>query len=123
MKILVAEDDTLVREMLDAFLTDLGHTVQSAENGAELVKLALNEKPDLIVTDLHMPEMTGNSMIAMLDMYAPLAGIPVIMVTGATKSELADFGIPSEIPILTKPVDFDKLTAEVNKIAADKKQA
>ena len=121
MKILIAEDDTLVREMLDAFLTEQGHAVQSTENGAELVKLALNEKPDIIVTDMHMPEMTGNSMVAMLDMYAPLAGIPVIMVTGATKGELADAGIPKEIPILSKPVDFDALTAEINRIAEKKR--
>lgn len=118
MKILIAEDDTMVREMLDAFLTDQGHSVQSAENGVELVKLALSEKPDLIVTDMHMPEMTGNSMVAMLDMYAPLASVPVIMVTGATRSELADAGIPTEIPILSKPVDFDRLMAEVNKVAS-----
>ncbi len=120
MKILLAEDDTLVREMLDAFLSDQGHNVQSVENGAELVKLALKEKPDLIVSDLHMPEMTGNSMVAMLDMYPPLSGIPVIMVTGATKGELAEAGIPDEITILTKPVDFDRLTAEITKIAAKK---
>lgn len=121
MKILIAEDDTLVREMLTSFLSDQGHSVQSTENGAELVKLALGDRPDLIVTDLHMPEMTGNSMVAMLDMYAPLAGIPVIMVTGATKNELDDAGIPKEIPILNKPVDFAKLTGEIEKIAGRKK--
>jgi DNA-binding response OmpR family regulator len=118
VKILIAEDDTLVREMLDAYLTEQGHAVQSTENGADLVKLALNDKPDLIVTDLHMPEMTGNSMVAMLEMYAPLAGVPVIMVTGATKGELADAGIPSEVPVLSKPVDFDRLNAEISRIAA-----
>ena len=121
MKILIAEDDALVREMLDAFLSDQGYAVQSVENGAELVKLALNERPDLIITDMHMPEMTGNSMVAMLDMYPPLSGIPVIMVTGATKGELADAGIPDEIPVLSKPVDFDRLMSEINKIAAKKR--
>ena len=120
MKILIAEDDTLVREMLEAFLSEQGHTVQSTENGAELVKIALNDRPDLIVTDLHMPEMTGNSMVAMLDMYEPLAGVPVIMVTGASKSELADAGIPKEIPIIPKPVDFDRLIEEIGKVAARK---
>ena len=116
MKILIAEDDEPVREMLCAFISDLGHTVTPTENGRELVQLAMAERPDLIVTDMHMPEMTGDSMIAMIDMYAPLSGIPVIMVTGATKDELADAGIAKEIPIVTKPVDFDKLAAEINKV-------
>ena len=117
MKILIAEDDALVREMLEAFLTDLGHAVKTSENGAELVKLALEDKPELIVTDMHMPEMTGDSMIAMIDMYAPLAGIPVSIITGASKGELADAGIPKEIPVMSKPVDFARLTEEINKIA------
>ncbi|MCM2267819.1 MAG: response regulator [Elusimicrobiales bacterium] len=117
MKILIAEDDASMRELLNAFLTDLGHEVSSAENGQELVKMALERRPDLIVTDMHMPEMRGDSMIAMLDMYPPLAGIPVIMVTGASDSDLLDAGIPDEIPILHKPLSFDKLTAEIRKIA------
>ncbi len=117
MKILLAEDDEPVRNLLTDFLSDLGHEVMSVENGQELVKLALESRPDLVVTDMHMPEMTGDSMIAMIDMYPPLAGIPVIMVTGASQMELADAGIPVEIPIITKPVDFDKLTAEINKVA------
>ncbi|MCX5792060.1 MAG: response regulator [Elusimicrobia bacterium] len=117
MKILLAEDDEPVRNLLTDFLTDMGHEVMSVENGQELVKLALESRPDLVVTDMHMPEMTGDSMIAMIDMYPPLAGIPVIMVTGASKMELADAGIPVEIPIILKPVDFEKLTAEINKVA------
>ena len=116
MKILIAEDDAPVREMLCAFISDLGHEVTPTENGRELVKLAIDERPDLIITDMHMPEMTGDSMIAMIDMYAPLSGIPVIMVTGATTTELADAGIAKEITIISKPVDFDKLTAEIDKV-------
>lgn len=117
MRILIAEDDAPMRELLKVFLTDLGHEVSAAENGQELVKTALESRPDLIVTDMHMPEMRGDSMIAMLDMYTPLAGIPVIMVTGATDSDLLDAGIPDEVPILHKPLCFDKLTAEIRKIA------
>ena len=97
MLTLVAEDDEALRFLLTEFLEGLGHTVQGAGNGAELVKIALAGRPDLIVTDLHMPEMAGNSMIAMLDMYPDLSGIPVIIITGATHGELADMGIPKGI--------------------------
>ena len=117
MKIFIAEDDDLVRELLQEFLADAGHKVSVAQNGEELVKLALVERPDLIVTDMHMPQMSGNSMIAMIDMYPPLCGIPVIVVTGATKQELADSGIPKEILIISKPIDFSRLSAEIGKVA------
>ncbi len=116
MKILIAEDDEGLRILLYEFLSEMGHKVESAENGAELVKLALSVRPDLIVTDMHMPEMTGSSMIAMLDMYPGLAGIPVIIITGATQAELADMGLPREIPVLSKPFDFEKISLAVARV-------
>jgi len=115
MRILIAEDDELLRALLADFLSEIGHEVESAENGVELVKLALALRPDLVITDLHMPEMAGNSMIAMLDMYPDLAGIPVIIITGATSAELQDMGIPEEIPVLPKPFDFARIVAEVER--------
>ena len=117
MKILIAEDDELLRALLADFVSELGHEVKSAENGLELVKLAMAERPDLIITDLHMPEMEGSSMIAMLDLYPPLTGMPVIVISRATSSEIADMGIPVEIPILPKPFDFGRITAEVERVA------
>lgn len=116
MKILIAEDDDMVREMLADYLSGAGHEVRAAVNGQELVRLALDGRPDLVITDMHMPEMTGDSMIAMLDMYPPLSGVPVIMVTGATPSEIEDAGIPKEVPILPKPVDFARLDAMIAEV-------
>jgi len=117
MKIFIVEDDRSVRELLCAFVSELGHEVTPTENGRELVELAMLTRPDLIMTDLHMPDIAGNSMIEMLDMYPPLIGIPVIVITGATPDELEDAGIAQDIPIILKPVDFAKLTAEINKVA------
>lgn len=117
MFILVAEDDEALRGLLTDFLEGLGHAVKSVENGVELVRIALTERPGLVVTDLHMPEMAGNSMIAMLDMYPDLSGIPVIIITGATRQELAEMGIPREIPVLSKPFDFARITAEIGRVS------
>lgn len=118
MRTLIAEDDDLLRALLEDFLSELGHEVKSAANGTELVRLALAERPDLVLTDLHMPEMTGSSMIAMLDLYPDLSGIPVVIISGATAAELADMGIPKDIPILPKPFDFAKISAEIARVAA-----
>ncbi len=118
MKILIAEDDLMVQDMLATFLADLGHEVRAVDNGSKLVQMALESVPDLILTDMHMPEMRGDSMIAMLEMYAPLAGVPVVMITGACERDIKEAGIPEGIPIISKPIDFDKLTAQVEKVAA-----
>ncbi len=117
MFIMIAEDDEALRLLLTEFVEDMGHRVESAENGMDLIKLTFNERPDLILTDIHMPKMEGDSMIAMLDMYPSLAGIPVIVITGITADELARMGIPKEIPVLSKPFDLTKITAEIEKVA------
>jgi CheY-like chemotaxis protein len=116
VRILIAEDDELLRALLSEFVSGLGHEVESAGNGKELVRLALEARPDLVITDLHMPEMCGSSMIAMMDMYRDLAGLPVIVISGASKVELADMGIPVEIPILPKPFDFARITEELQRV-------
>lgn len=118
MKILIAEDDTMMRALLEDYLLELGHTVRSAGNGVELVELALQERPELVITDLYMPQMPGVSMIAMLDMYPDLTGLPVIVISGATQAELADMGIPKEIPILPKPFDFARIALELQRAGA-----
>ncbi len=116
MRILIAEGDEFLRELLADFLSELGHKTIGAENGRELVKLALSERPELVIADLYMPEMAGGSMIAMLDIYQDLAGIPIILITGATPLELSNIGIPKEIPILPKPFDFAKVVAVVDRV-------
>ncbi|MDA8130170.1 MAG: response regulator [Elusimicrobia bacterium] len=115
MKILIAEDDELLRALLTDFVTELGHETRSAPNGEELVKMALSDRPDLIITDLHMPLMSGSSMIAMMDMYPALAGIAVMIISGASAAELADMGIPREIPVLPKPFDFGRIAREISR--------
>lgn len=104
--------------MLEEFLTGLGHSVRAFSDGNGLVRNALEVRPDLIITDLQMPEMSGDSMIAMLDMTPGLAAIPVIVITGASGGKLADMGIPDEIPVIRKPLDLEKLAARVAAFAA-----
>ena len=116
MRTLIADDDVFVRALLTEFLSELGHEVRSAEDGLELVELALAERPDLVITDLYMPGMAGGSVIAMLDMYPDLAGVPVIVVTGAAPDDLCSMGISRRIPILQKPVSFGQIAVAVAKI-------
>jgi len=115
MKILIAEDEEFLRLILNDFLSELGHEVKCAGNGIELVSLAMSERPDLVITDLNMPEMSGDSMIAMLDMYPGLAGIPVIIVSGEPASAVKDMGIPKEIPVLPKPFNFAMIVREISR--------
>ena len=120
MHILIAEDDFMHNKLLTKFFEGLGHEVGSASDGLELVKMAMEKKPDLIVTDLHMPNMRGDTMIAMLENYPDLAGIPIIVVTGVTGQEVNEMGLAPNIPLFYKPVDFAKFSQELERIKKDR---
>ncbi len=59
LKVLIADDDRLVRTMLADLLADLGHAVVSAENGAQAVDLCARVAPDLLILDFLMPKLSG----------------------------------------------------------------
>jgi CheY-like chemotaxis protein len=59
LKVLIADDDRLVRAMLTDLLAELGHAVVEAANGVEAVALARREGPDLLILDFLMPKLSG----------------------------------------------------------------
>ena len=81
IKILVAEDNEDSRLFLRFFLESLRYKVIEAENGKEAVRLAEQEKPDLILMDLNMPEMDGVTATVAIRRSEELSGIPIIAVS------------------------------------------
>jgi CheY-like chemotaxis protein len=59
LKVLIADDDRLVRTMLADLLAGLGHAVVSAENGLEAIEVCAREAPDLLILDFLMPKLSG----------------------------------------------------------------
>jgi two-component system, response regulator PdtaR len=59
VKVLIADDDRLIRTMLSDLLADLGHAVVEAADGVEAVALARRESPDLVILDFLMPKLSG----------------------------------------------------------------
>jgi CheY-like chemotaxis protein len=59
MKVLIADDDLLIRTMLGDLLQELGHHVMVASNGAEAVELCGRERPDAVFLDFLMPKLSG----------------------------------------------------------------
>ena len=63
MDILLADDDEKIRKALGGLLTSLGHTVRTASNGREALDRMAAEAPDLVITDIQMPEMDGLALL------------------------------------------------------------
>ena len=112
--ILVVEDDPDMREWIGVHLRNAGYTVRSVANGFLAAGACLQNKPDLVISDLHMPGMGGFDMIKILNTEAGLKDIPVIFLTvdDARRERSAALGA---VEYLTKPIEPAALVAAVAK--------
>ena len=112
-RILVVDDEPEVRQLMEHFLTERGYEVRIAENG-RLALAALDTFPaDVVLLDMHMPEMDGLETLKRLAVRSPL--LPVIMVTVnedvETTSHLLQMGASDYVP---KPFNLDYLEQAIN---------
>ena len=112
-KILVVDDEPEVRKLMEHFLTSKGYDVRIAENGRVGLAALDSFRPDLVLLDMHMPEMDGAETLRELAVRAPT--LPVIMVTVnedvETTSQLLQLGASDYVP---KPFNLDYLEQAIN---------
>ena len=104
---LVVDDSMLIRYTVCRFLEERGFTVESATNGVEAVRMLETLVPDLIVTDMQMPKMSGSELITAVKKDPRTAGVPIIIVAGRSsgfdeKETRANFAIYKDIDIETQ---------------------
>ena len=79
---LVVDDSMLIRHTVCRFLEERGYTVESATNGREALDMLQAVQPDLIITDMQMPQMDGAQLITVLKSKPETAGIPIVVLSG-----------------------------------------
>jgi CheY-like chemotaxis protein len=79
---LVVDDSMLIRHTVCRFLEERGFAVQSATNGQEALEALKRVRPDVIITDIQMPTMSGTELITAVKSDPALAGIPIVIVAG-----------------------------------------
>ena len=116
-RILIVDDSPTEMYKLTGMLEKHGHVVLKAENGADGVALARQEKPDAVLMDIVMPGLNGFQATRQLSKDPETNHIPVIMVT--TKDQETDMVWAQRQGAkgyLTKPVDEEKLILKVKKV-------
>ena len=111
------DDSPFVLELLKHVLESENHLVNTAQNGVEAFKQTLQEKPDLVITDLSMPEMDGITLVNKLKHELSTRFIPVILLTGEgdLDSEAASFEAGAD-DYLMKPINPKRLVVRVNRL-------
>lgn len=113
VRILCIEDDEEAAELIAEALTDRAYEVMVAANGREGLAAIMAHRPDLVLCDLNMPEMSGFEVLERLTRQAPeLQDMPFLFLTALTdpESELRGRRLGAD-DYVTKPVDFDILDA------------
>jgi PAS domain S-box-containing protein len=117
LRILLVEDDPLVRIAVTEQLSSEGHSVESAVNGREGLDRFLSSRFDLVVTDRAMPEMGGDQLAMCLKQAA--ADTPIIMLTGFGDLMDAKGEQPAGVDaVISKPVTLDSLTQAIRQVTA-----
>jgi len=113
-KILLAEDDTSMREYLQRALQRVGYDVDSVGCGTEAIPLLEKDHYDLLLTDIVMPEMDGIELAQKAS--AMDADIRVMFITGFAAVALQSGRTAPEAKMLSKPFHLKDLVAEVDRI-------
>jgi twitching motility two-component system response regulator PilG len=109
-KVMVVDDEFLLRSMLKDALEDAGHTVVLAENGQAALACAKTEAPDCILLDIMMPGIDGYETCAAIKANPQLAAIPVILISATTDLRVIDRAEQvGAATVLSKPVPIEQL--------------
>jgi DNA-binding response OmpR family regulator len=118
-KILIAEDERDIRDLVAFTLRFAGHEVMTATNGEEAVDLAPKVNPDLILMDVRMPRMTGYEACKAMKANPNLKDIPVVFLSAkGQESEIQQGMDAGAEDYLLKPFAPDQLTNRVKAILA-----
>lgn len=119
-RILVVDDDAMIRTLVSDYLSMFGNQVEQFERGSECLTRLKDEIPNLIILDMQMPEMTGAEVINALKQDPLTSKIPVILLSANAESAhaiLSEYNVQADKYIL-KPFDMKMLLQSVNEIAS-----
>ena len=118
-KILVVDDEPVIRQLVSQVLTDEGHAVETADNAAEALKMVKSKRYPLILLDIKMPGMSGVELYKQFQKIAPSLTKRVVFITGDVMGKRTmDFLDKTKTPCLMKPFDAKQLKTEIKRILA-----
>ncbi len=121
-KILIIEDQTVIIKLLKTRFKAVGHEVISAEDGHAGLEMVKKDMPDLIITDLAMPKMTGNTVIRILKKSDAFKHIPIIMLSAFIRGTEKDaVEVPAD-EYIAKPFSAEALIGKVQELLAKAKK-
>jgi two-component system response regulator (stage 0 sporulation protein F) len=114
MKILLADDDPAIRKLLCEVLTDDGHEVSVASDGAQAVREAQKEEFDLFFSDVHMPVMNGLEALRVIRGLHP--HLPVVMMDSYPNQLVNQAQKEGALTCIHKPFDLKEIRKVIEEV-------
>ena len=117
-RILVTDDDSMILKMMRHLLTPEGFEILTCSDGQSAIKSALEDKPDLMILDVNLPDMEGHDVCRAIKADARVRHIPILMLTGEARSvEMRVSGLDlGADDYLFKPVSGNVLVSRIKAI-------
>lgn len=114
MKILVADDDPVIRKLLGQVLSEDGHKVSLATNGAQVIEKVQKEDFELLLSDVHMPVMNGLETLRIMRSTFPQ--LPVVMMDSYPDQLVKQAENEGALICIHKPFDLKELREVIEKV-------
>ena len=124
-KVMVVEDDAALREIYSIRITAEGYDVVSAGDGEEALAMAVREKPDLILSDVMMPKISGFDMLDIIRATPETAKIKVVMMTALSADDQRARGesLGADRYLVKSQVGIEDVIAVIHEVLGDKPAA
>jgi CheY-like chemotaxis protein len=120
-KILVVDDSDDTREMMTKLLELESFTVVTAEDGCVGLDRAEVERPDIIITDINMPNLNGIEMIKRLRNQPQFSKVPIMAITAYGNGVAAEAVAAGANHATTKPIEFETLIGGIKRLLSESK--
>ena len=116
MKILLAEDDSHMRQILQLWLEQKGHHVESVENGRKALTYLQNHKYDILITDVNMPLINGVDLVDQVLEYPRQPELIILLTSRCDIQQLQKRFDDSRVHFFSKPFSPVLLTDKIEKL-------
>jgi CheY-like chemotaxis protein len=119
-KVLVVDDDPVVRLLVNEFLSSQGYEVLTVESGTECMNAVTDKKPDVVVLDLLMPEMNGIEVLKRLRDNPNTASLPIVMMSSDfdTRDITSSYNLSAD-GYVQKPFGMRDILSAVKEVAPE----
>ncbi len=117
-KVLIAEDNPDSQQLLQTILESEGFIVTTASDGEKAIDILCEIKPDILVTDLLLPTVSGGDLIRHVRSTAGLAQLPIVVISAYGDQYESDALAVGANVVLKKPLDSDVLVNTIRELKA-----